>query len=259
MAYELKGIEAKLSADQLKKKLQLFHDNQAHDCKNLCYLADPNINMEQSLKAATYKIITNEFQEYFESELFRIRTALATHRIKDPEDKFIRYISTNYHGLLKLQDNDKYDKPLKFEFNSSRFKNAYEKVTLHQIHYDLQTLFVAPLTKTFEEEYQAELMSSSYLNTINKYLVDKPQTNSKLKWNGKVNKLVTILYDLTNNILEDGQPVLSGSTGDLIEFLVNNFTDKSGSDLSEATIRTILSPGKPDKRSPEHKKYKFPF
>jgi hypothetical protein len=71
--------------------------------------------------------------------------------------------------------------------------------------------------------------------------------------------LVTIFYDLTNNVLEDGQPIMSASQSDLTEFIFNNFTDKDGSDLSKATIKTILSPGKPDKRSPEHKKYKIPF
>lgn len=262
MAYELENIEKKLSTEQLKKKLMLFNDNQANEYKNLCFIPGSKYKMEQSFKAATYKIITKEFQDYFAVELFRIRTSLANHRIEDPVDRFSRYINTNYKGLLKLQESEKYNKPLKVNFNSPRFRQMYESVTLHQIRYDLQHLFVAPLKKTFEEEYQSEIQPHPYLYSISKRPksseIPTNSANAKFRWNGPVNKLVTMFYELSNTEIYKGKPNITASTSEITEFITTHFLDNDGKEFSQETIQTILRPGRPEKRAPEHKKYKFP-
>lgn len=134
----------------------------------------------------------------------------------------------------------------------------YEKCTLRQIRYYLQVLFVAPLIKTFEEEYQAEVMPSPYVYVGKQQPFGKKHTTLKFKWNGPVNKLVTIFYELSNTETYKGKPNITASTSEITEFILGHFLNSDGQEFSKETIQTILKPGRPEKRTPEHKKYNFP-
>ena len=263
MSYELSGIEWKLTSDQLKKKFLLFHDSQVLERNIWGNPIDSNINFELAIKATAYKIITIEFHEFFVTEFHRIRKALANHRIEDAPDKFSRYIQANYRGLLNLRNAKNDIKPTELKFNSPRFISMFKKIALHQINYDLQTLFAIPLQNTFEEEYRAEINPSPYVYAISKQ-ADESSSNlnpgsTKLQWNGPVNVLVTFYYDIANKKMQDGEPFLKASPNEIADHIFNSFTDKTGNDFSKDTIRTILKPSRVDKRAPEHKKYKLPF
>lgn len=71
---------------------------------------------------------------------------------------------------------------------------------------------------------------------------------SKLQWCGQINVLVDIFYQLLYEVKEDGKPILKASSDDVANHLLNNFCDKNGSDLSKSTIKTMLQPGRSDKR-----------
>ena len=261
MGYELSDIEWKLNTEQLNKKLLLIRDNQVLNHITWKHPITGQTNLELAIKTTAYQIITLEFNRYFIKELHRIKSALASHKIDDHPDKFGRYIYTNYSGLLKLCNPNNTAKPKKVEFNSHRFMLKYEKLTLIQINYDLQTRFVTPLKKTFEENYQSEILPHPYVHAIS----ERPATyrentnpGNKAQWIGPLNKLATIFYELANTELHNGEPILRATPNVLAELIINNFTDKTGNDISKDTIQTILRPGKSDKRSPDHKKYKIP-
>jgi len=263
MGYELSDIEWKLNAEQLKKKFLLFHDSRVLKRNIWGNPIDSRNDLELAIKATAYQIITIDFHNFFIHELQRIRAALANHRIDDPPDKFSRYILTNFNGLLKLQDTENRTKPVQFNFNSPRFILLYEKITLRQINYDLQTLFVCPLISTFEEDYQSEILPHPYVHAISDkapaYRQITNPGNPKLRWNNQINVLVTFYYDLANTKMPDGEPYLNATPHEIAEHIFNSFTDKSGNDFSKDTIRTILKPSRVDKRAPEHKKFKIPF
>ena len=263
MGYELSNIEWKLNPEQLNKKFLLFYDRQVLKRKLWKNPASSNKDIELAIKTTAYQIITIEFMRYFIKELHRIKTALANHKIDDHPDKFGRYIYTNYTGLLKLHNPENTIKPRRIKFNAPRFMLKYKKLTLSQINYDLQTQFVTPLRKTFEEDYQSEILPHPYVHTI----CDKPPayrqiTNPgkpKLLWNGQINELVTFYYDLVNTWKQDGEPYLNATPHEIADHIFNIYTDKNGNDINKDTILTILRPGKPDKRAPEHKKIKIKF
>ncbi len=261
--YELSNIEWKLYPKQLKKEFNRFHNDSVLESSILIKQLKKYNDFELAIKTTAYQIITLEFTRYFIKELHRIKTALANHKIDDHPDKFGRYIYTNYSGLLKLHNPENTIKPRRIKFNAPRFMLKYKKLTLSQINYDLQTQFVTPLRKTFEEDYQSEILPHPYVHIIS----NKPPAyrqitnpgNPKLQWNNQVNVLVTIFYELANTKFFDGEPYLNATPNQITDFIFNNFTDKTGNDYSKDTIRTILKPSRVDKRAPEHKKYKFPF
>jgi len=70
----------------------------------------------------------------------------------------------------------------------------------------------------------------------------------KLLWNGQINVLVDIFYQLLNEVKEGDNPILKARPDDVAKMILNNFCDKNGNDLSLTTIKTILQPGRADKR-----------
>lgn len=65
---------------------------------------------------------------------------------------------------------------------------------------------------------------------------------------GHINILVDAFYQMLHEKKANGLPYLDTNATTLVNFIVNNFVDKDGQPLSESTIRTMLSPNKPDKR-----------
>jgi len=70
----------------------------------------------------------------------------------------------------------------------------------------------------------------------------------KLPWKGQINVLVDVFLQLTEEYKIKGEPILQADHDTLCDFLIRNFTDKDGNDLSPYTINTILKPYRTDKR-----------
>ncbi len=260
-SYELDRIEWKLNPTQLSKEFLLFYDSSVLNQSQINHSNKKTVDIELAIKSTAYKPITTNYRNFFIKELHRIRTALANHRIDDPVDKFSRYILANYTGLLKLHEAE-ITKPDDAFFNSPMFLLKNQKMMLRQINYDLQTIFVHPLKKTFEQDYQAELLPHPYIHAISEqpaiYQNNSVPVYKRLQWKGPINKLVTIFYELAYTDIFEGEPILNASSSEIIDFIYDHFIDKNGDNLSKTTIRTILQPSRPEKRSPEHKKYKIP-
>lgn len=79
-------------------------------------------------------------------------------------------------------------------------------------------------------------------------------TFNKLKFNGNVNQLVDVFYQLNRELFVDGKSYIDGSANDIIALIVNSFIDKDGNEISPQTIETILKPSRTDKRPKPHKR-----
>ena len=77
---------------------------------------------------------------------------------------------------------------------------------------------------------------------------------AKLKFNGNVNQLVDIFYQLNRELFVDGKSYIDGSSNDIISLIVNSFVDKDGNEISPQTIETILKPSRTDKRPKPYKR-----
>lgn len=77
---------------------------------------------------------------------------------------------------------------------------------------------------------------------------------SKLQFNGNLNQLVDIFYQLNRELFVEGRSFLDGNTGDIANLIVNAFVDKDGNEISPDTVKTILTPSRTDKRPKPHKR-----
>ncbi len=74
------------------------------------------------------------------------------------------------------------------------------------------------------------------------------------QWNGQINVLVTLLYDLMNK-KQSNNTMLLDASHENIKYLLNNyFVDKNGEPMNETTIDTYLKSYRDDKRAPDHKR-----
>lgn len=79
-------------------------------------------------------------------------------------------------------------------------------------------------------------------------------TIKKLKFNGNLNQLVDIFYQLSRELFVDGKSFIDASNGDIVNMIVNNFIDKDNNEISPQTVETILKPSRGDKRPKTHKR-----
>jgi hypothetical protein len=78
--------------------------------------------------------------------------------------------------------------------------------------------------------------------------------NPKMQFNGNLNQLVDVFYQLHRELFVDGKPYIDGNTNDLVALIVNSFVDKDGKEISPLTVKTILKPSKEEKRPNTHKR-----
>ncbi len=79
-------------------------------------------------------------------------------------------------------------------------------------------------------------------------------TIKKLKFNGNLNQLVDIFYQLSRELFVDGKSFIDASNGEIVNMIVNNFIDKDNNEISPQTVETILKPARGDKRPKTHKR-----
>ena len=259
MGYELSNIEWRLHPRQLKMEFAKFLDGRILGNPVLNENFKKYKNFDLAIKITTYRSITADYKDFFIKELHRIKTSINNHKIEDDDAFFKRYINTNYRGLLKLYDKSQATKPPRASFRSAGFKNSYKRRTTARINYLLQKEIITPLKSFIESDFADDLALNNTNSTQDRIsFFNADSTQQKMIWRGHINKLATIFYELTNTELHEGEPILTASPQEITNFLLNNFLDKDGNNLSRDTIATILRPGRADKRSPEHKKYNFP-
>nr|WP_297309974.1 hypothetical protein [uncultured Flavobacterium sp.] len=121
-------------------------------------------------------------------------------------------------------------------------KYEYEQANIH---------FINP--KLNDYAYQCEKKISQLQNTrlIKEELKDSQIEKSsfnKLQFNGNVNQLVDIFYQLSRELFVNGKNYLDGNVNDIAKMIAYSFVDKDGNKLSIETVKTILTPSREEKR-----------
>lgn len=114
---------------------------------------------------------------------------------------------------------------------------AYDAQCNHLME-KLQTM--RKMRAELEKEKKEQVTNQSYFN--------------KLKFNGNVNQLVDIYYQLSRELFVDGKSMIDGSVNDLVAIIVNSYVDKDGKEISPETVKTILTPSRTEKRPKPHKR-----
>jgi hypothetical protein len=84
--------------------------------------------------------------------------------------------------------------------------------------------------------------------------INNPNQFNKMQFNGNINQLVDVFYQLHRELFVDGKSYIDGNTNDLVALIVNSFVDKDGKEISPLTVKTILKPSKEEKRPNTHKR-----
>lgn len=106
-------------------------------------------------------------------------------------------------------------------------------------------------------EHKKRLNNSKYVaeEKKTKDVPRKLKENVPLRWNGEINQLVDIFYQLAFELKNrESESLIEASPENLKRFILNNFTDSKGNFLSQNTVQTYLKPGRDDKRPQLHNK-----
>jgi hypothetical protein len=121
--------------------------------------------------------------------------------------------------------------------------------------------FINQKTPLFDEQCSKEIEQIYELGKLKTELEESKPNNSnnpnqfnKMRFNGNLNQLVDIFYQLNRELFVDGKSYIDGNTGDLVALIVNSFVDKDGKEISPLTVKTILKPSKEEKRPNTHKR-----
>ena len=102
------------------------------------------------------------------------------------------------------------------------------------------------------EEMLEELNLYTRIEDISDSNTSKISSNStnvsKIKWLGRTNVLATLFYDLLHG-QDRGPSLIEATQEDVKNFLMNNFLDADGNDLTLDTIVTYMRPDKVEKRA----------
>lgn len=155
MSYELSVIEWEIHPGQIQKYLSEFTKNPALENKK-----NPDPDSHGKKIQPSYFLI-ERFKKLFTKEFHRVRISIQNHRIKDTEEDFLRYIGTNYKGLLRLRQQN----TIKNNQGNARGKDTAHKKITKQINFQLQKLFIKPLLTIIETDFKKELVTARLINS----------------------------------------------------------------------------------------------
>ncbi|MBS7332312.1 MAG: hypothetical protein KIG88_01780 [Weeksellaceae bacterium] len=167
--------------------------------------------------------------------------------IKDEERPAPRYINADaeeryfsFHKTLKeLEKMEDYCDQIIFLTNE---KYEYEQANIH---------FINPKLPEYSEQCNKKIEQLHHIRRLQEELqvVKEEKCNyNKLQYNGNVNQLVDIFYQLNRELFINGKNYLDGNVNDLAKMIAYSFVDKDGNKLSIETIKTILTPSREEKR-----------
>jgi hypothetical protein len=80
----------------------------------------------------------------------------------------------------------------------------------------------------------------------------------RIKWNGQINTLITLCYDLMHYTMDGDSALLECSNEDIKKLLTRNFVDKRGKSFNPFTIETCMNDTRKEKRASGRKRIKIP-
>lgn len=235
-----------------------FIDYQFNQVKNpeiwICKLEKLLANNEAFFSSKTAMSRYNKLYFLIEKK----RTDLQSSRVKEPvaktPKKFINAESEDRHfsfyELKKQLDNINDDNQKILLLTKEMFE--YQQANIEFIN-QKTPFYDAQCTKEIENIYALQKIQAA-IEEAQKLKLSSPKPNKKLKFNGNLNQLVDMFYQLNRELFIDGKPYIDENTNDLADWIVNSFLDKEGKEISPLTVKTILKPSKEDKRPNTHKR-----
>ncbi|MEY3501202.1 MAG: hypothetical protein RL308_2875 [Bacteroidota bacterium] len=235
-----------------------FIDYQFNQVKNpevwICKLEKLLANNEAFFSSKTAMSRYNKLYFLIEKK----RTELQSSRVKDPvvktPKKFINAESEDRHfsfyeikkQLEKINDDNQKILLLTkemFEYQQANIEFINQKTPFYdaQCTKEIENIYALQKIQVAIEEAQ-KLKLSSLIPT------------KKIKFNGNLNQLVDMFYQLNRELFIEGKPYIDANTNDLAAWIVNSFLDKEGKEISPLTVKTILKPSKEEKRPNTHKR-----
>ncbi|MGQ7947153.1 hypothetical protein [Flavobacterium sp. WC2509] len=159
-----------------------------------------------------------------------------------------RYFS--FYELKKQLDKTPCDKQKIILLTKER--HDYKQSNIEFINLKIP-LFDKQCSKEIEQIYEL-LKLKTELEESKPANINNPNPFNKMRFNGNLNQLVDIFYQLNRELFVDGKSYIDGNTNDLVALIVNSFVDKDGKEISPLTVKTILKPSKEEKRPNTHKR-----
>ena len=193
-----------------------------------------------------YNIIEKKRTELQASSVKEIKQPTPKRLINaDAEDRYFSFFEVKQLVEKMESFNDKilYLNEEIFEYRQADIISINNKLQ----SYDQQCVQLIEKLQTLRK-MRSEIEKEKELEQTNK------QINKKLKFNGNLNQLVDIFYQLSRELFVDGKSFIDASNGDIVNMIVNNFIDKDNNEISPQTVETILKPSRGDKRPKTHKR-----
>jgi len=167
--------------------------------------------------------------------------------IKDIESPAPRYINADseerYFSFYKTQkDLEKMEEFCDQIIFLTNEKYEYEQANIH---------FINPKLPEYSEQCNKKIEHLQHIRRLQEELqvVKEEKCNyNKLQFNGNVNQLVDIFYQLNRELFINGKNYLDGNVNEIAKMISYSFVDKDGNNLSIDTIKTILTPSREEKR-----------
>jgi hypothetical protein len=161
------------------------------------------------------------------------------------EDRHFSFYELKKELATILCDNEKIIILTKeqFEYQQTNIDFINQKIPFYddQCRKEIKQIYALQKLKT-DFESGKPIVNSNYLQF------------NKMQFNGNINQLVDVFYQLHRELFVDGKSYIDGNTNDLISWIVNTFVDKDGNEISPLTVETILKPSRGDKRPKPHKR-----
>ena len=185
-----------------------------------------------------------------ESKRFKLNL-LSPIKLNDrPEPRFINAESSDRYfsfcqTIKKLDEIKDYCEQLLF---LTQEKHEYEQADLEFENKKLENFAIQCQKKIEHLKHIRELKNELLKENLTANQQQLPF--NKLKFNGNINQLVDVFYQLSRELFVPNihHNYIDGNVNDLVKMIHNTFVDKDGNDLSMETIKTLLTPSKEDKR-----------
>ncbi|MGV0996643.1 hypothetical protein [Empedobacter falsenii] len=239
----------------IDKVFEISHSEIADFIKHqLLYVKDKLhwINKFEKLVSVNESLFKKERNR---TKLMKIITTAETFRnslnkptiIKDEDRPAPRYINADseerYFSFYKTQKDleqmEDYCDQIIFLTNE---KYEYEQANIH---------FINPKLPEYSDQCNKKIEHLQHIRRLQEELqvVKEEKCNyNKLQFNGNVNQLVDIFYQLNRELFINGKNYLDGNVNDIAKMIAYSFVDKDGNKLSIETVKTILTPSREEKR-----------
>lgn len=118
-------------------------------------------------------------------------------------------------------------------------------------------LFVKTSLPAFDQLCEIEIerlkKQEALKEKLNKKKASTSNATTRLPFNGELKVLCDVYFKMMNTKTKDGYPMLPWTITQATEHICNSYCLPDGTSLSQATVRTYLSPSKAESRPKKHK------